>query len=99
MDNTNAFECHPMEFFMEMERISTIYKHMERTKSTAPKATLPQGGKYCRKTLNFAGINKIPCASKDRIPAEIKYTLWGEEEDMLFNGVTQKTRFSRNFTA
>lgn len=70
-----------------MERIPNMDRYMEKIKSVAPKATLPQNGKYCKKRLNFAGVNKTPCASKERITAEIKCTLWGEEEDMMFSWV------------
>jgi hypothetical protein len=84
MNNNNVFERHPTAFFIEMERITTRCMYIESMKSVAPMATLPRGGKYCRKKPNLAGTNKIPCASNDRVNAESRCTLWGEDEDMLF---------------
>jgi hypothetical protein len=79
-----VFESNTTEFFTERERIHNLYRYAESISSAAPKATFPQAERYCRKKLNLAGTNKIPCASKDRMSAEIRCTFWGNDEDMRF---------------
>ena len=73
----------PIGSSIEIERMNAMYRYVESIKSAAPKATLAQDGRYCRKKPNLAAINKKTCAIKDRIKAAIKCSLRGNNEDMI----------------
>jgi hypothetical protein len=96
--NSNIpFECQPIEFFMEMERIPDMYRPMESRKSAAPMAIFPHGIN-CRNKSKLAGVSKMPCARRDRNPVVIRRALIDNNEGMLFMRIAQKTRLLRNIT-
>src|SRR3989304_4177680 len=87
-----AFARHPSISFVVMERITLKNESMEIAKSAAPIATLPHEGRYCRINSNFDGISNIPCASRDVIPAMMRWVLLDNDEGILFISVGQKVR-------
>ena len=59
-------------------------ERMEIANSVAPKATLPQAGRYGRRNSSLAGASNSACASTDMITAVLRWTFLDNDKGIRF---------------